>query len=128
MIFSATLTVQTDTEKEKKQRQQQRANKGQPHRRQRNGAESAANSLATIFEIIGLRPGHAVVDLSRNNGLALAEKLVETRVTCPTDDKDMYLWYFLLKYPGKAIVRWWLFYFKAMAVKILTTTTFRRCL
>lgn len=46
-----------------------------------------------------------MINLSSLHGKhKLAEGLVETRVVCPTDDKDLFLWYFLLKYPGKAVV------------------------
>jgi hypothetical protein len=52
-----------------------------------------------VFEICGLHANHATVDLSgMRNSKQLAAGLVETRVMCPTDEKDVFLWYFLLKY------------------------------
>jgi ATP-dependent RNA helicase DDX24/MAK5 len=105
MVFSATLAFKSQAERERQQKQAARRAKKQ-QQRDRAGSKGAASAepLDVLYDMVGLREDHVVVDLSRNKGAALADGLVEARVTCPTDDKDLYLWYFLLKYPGKTII------------------------
>ncbi|KIO19922.1 hypothetical protein M407DRAFT_30408 [Tulasnella calospora MUT 4182] len=47
-------------------------------------------------------PEPVVVDLSPDKGVV--STLQESKVQCTTQDKDVYLYYFLLRYPGKTLV------------------------
>ena len=47
-------------------------------------------------------PSPAVIDLTPGQGLP--EGLMETKIECVGKDKDLYLYYFLLRYPGRSLV------------------------
>ena len=62
----------------------------------------------------GIRKNHVVIDLtappaavqiSSRPQVAVASGVVETRVFCLADEKDAYLYYFLLKFPARTMVR-----------------------
>ncbi|KAM9355349.1 ATP-dependent RNA helicase DDX24 [Pholidichthys leucotaenia] len=60
------------------------------------------NKLEILMEKVGIKSKPKVIDLTRKE--ATVETLIETQIQCPKDDKDMYLYYFLLQYPGRTMV------------------------
>ncbi|XP_068110754.1 ATP-dependent RNA helicase DDX24 [Hyperolius riggenbachi] len=58
--------------------------------------------LESLMEKIGMKGKPKVIDLTRKQ--ATVETLTETRIHCATDEKDYYLYYFLLQYPGRTMV------------------------
>ncbi|NWI92164.1 DDX24 helicase, partial [Pitta sordida] len=58
--------------------------------------------LELLMEKIGIKGKPKVIDLTRKE--ATVETLTETRIHCNTNEKDYYLYYFLLQYPGRTMV------------------------
>ncbi|KAM8948832.1 ATP-dependent RNA helicase DDX24 isoform 1-T7 [Lycaon pictus] len=58
--------------------------------------------LDLFVQKIGMRGKPKVIDLTRNE--ATVETLTETKIHCETDEKDLYLYYFLMQYPGRTLV------------------------
>ncbi|XP_048829764.1 ATP-dependent RNA helicase DDX24 isoform X2 [Brienomyrus brachyistius] len=58
--------------------------------------------LESLMEKVGIKAKPKVVDLTRKE--ATVETLTETRIHCDKDEKDFYLYYFLLQYPGRTMV------------------------
>ncbi|XP_015720884.1 ATP-dependent RNA helicase DDX24 [Coturnix japonica] len=58
--------------------------------------------LEMLMEKVGIKGKPKVVDLTRKE--ATVETLMETRIHCDTNEKDYYLYYFLLQYPGRTMV------------------------
>lgn len=58
--------------------------------------------LDLLMQKIGMRGKPKVIDLTRNEGTV--ETLTETKIHCETDEKDWYLYYFLMQYPGRSLV------------------------
>ncbi|XP_068004933.1 ATP-dependent RNA helicase DDX24 [Melanerpes formicivorus] len=58
--------------------------------------------LELLMEKIGIKAKPKVIDLTRKE--ATVETLTETRIHCNTNEKDYYLYYFLLQYPGRTMV------------------------
>ncbi|NWV68056.1 DDX24 helicase, partial [Malurus elegans] len=58
--------------------------------------------LELLMEKVGIRGKPKVIDLTRKE--ATVETLTETRIHCNTNEKDYYLYYFLLQYPGRTMV------------------------
>lgn len=58
--------------------------------------------LEILMEKVGIKSKPKVIDLTRKE--ATAETLTETRIHCQKDDKDFFLYYFLLQYPGRTMV------------------------
>ncbi|KAK2167677.1 hypothetical protein LSH36_25g03069 [Paralvinella palmiformis] len=58
--------------------------------------------LEMLMVQIGMKPKPKVIDLTRSAGTA--ESLTEARINTTVDDKDIYLYYFLYKYPGRTLV------------------------
>ncbi|XP_005390422.1 PREDICTED: ATP-dependent RNA helicase DDX24 [Chinchilla lanigera] len=58
--------------------------------------------LDVLMQKIGMRGKPKVVDLTRNEGTV--ETLTETKIHCETGEKDFYLYYFLMQYPGRSLV------------------------
>ncbi|XP_036398077.1 ATP-dependent RNA helicase DDX24 [Megalops cyprinoides] len=88
-VFSATLTMvhQTPTrilQKKKGKKLDQRS------------------KLEILMEKVGIKAKPKVIDLTRKE--ATVETLTETRIHCDKDEKDFYLYYFLLQYPGRTMV------------------------
>ncbi len=61
-------------------------------------AQEKSNNFVSIFGMTNPK----VVDLSENRGTA--EKLMESRILCDTQEKDFYLYYLLVMYPGRTII------------------------
>nr|XP_023658146.1 ATP-dependent RNA helicase DDX24 [Paramormyrops kingsleyae] len=60
------------------------------------------DKLETLMEKVGIKAKPKVIDLTRKE--ATVETLTETRIHCDKDEKDFYLYYFLLQYPGRTMV------------------------
>ncbi|KAL2789556.1 ATP-dependent RNA helicase DDX24 [Daubentonia madagascariensis] len=58
--------------------------------------------LDLLMQKIGMRGKPKVIDLTRKE--ATVETLTETKIHCETDEKDFYLYYFLMQYPGRSLV------------------------
>uniref|UniRef100_A0A8C9LLD1 ATP-dependent RNA helicase n=1 Tax=Piliocolobus tephrosceles TaxID=591936 RepID=A0A8C9LLD1_9PRIM len=58
--------------------------------------------LDLLMQKIGMRGKPKVIDLTKNE--ATVEMLTETKIHCETDEKDFYLHYFLMQYPGCSLV------------------------
>lgn len=90
-IFSATLTLIHDTPKRVSLKRSRKKFK-----------LTQDKKIEDLIEIIGIREKHKIVDLSRK--LGTVETLTETRIHCRLDEKDLYLYYFLLLYPGRTLI------------------------
>ncbi|NWQ71040.1 DDX24 helicase, partial [Neopipo cinnamomea] len=88
-VFSATLTLvhQTPTRVLQKKNAKKMDKK---------------TKLELLMEKIGIKGKPKVIDLTRKE--AVVETLTETRIHCNTNEKDYYLYYFLLQYPGRTMV------------------------
>ncbi|CAJ1073675.1 ATP-dependent RNA helicase DDX24 [Xyrichtys novacula] len=60
------------------------------------------SKLEILMEKVGIKSKPKIVDLTRKE--ATVETLTETRIHCQKDEKDFYLYYFLLQYPGRTMV------------------------
>lgn len=58
--------------------------------------------LDLLMQKIGIRGKPKVIDLTRNEGTV--ETLTETKIHCEAEEKDFYLYYFLMQYPGRSLV------------------------
>uniref|UniRef100_A0A3B4B5E4 ATP-dependent RNA helicase n=1 Tax=Periophthalmus magnuspinnatus TaxID=409849 RepID=A0A3B4B5E4_9GOBI len=86
-IFSATLTLSYTLPTrvlQKKKRLDQRS------------------KLEILMEKVGIKTKPKVIDLTRKE--ATVETLTETQIHCQKEDKDYYLYYFLLQHPGRTMV------------------------
>ncbi|NWH28599.1 DDX24 helicase, partial [Grus americana] len=88
-VFSATLTLvhQTPTRVLQKKHAKKMDKK---------------TKLELLMEKVGIKGKPKVIDLTRKE--ATVETLTETRIHCNTNEKDYYLYYFLLQYPGRTMV------------------------
>ncbi|KAM4540630.1 ATP-dependent RNA helicase DDX24 [Fundulus diaphanus] len=89
-VFSATLTLahalpSRVLQKKKKKKQLDNRSK-----------------LEILIEKVGITSKPKVIDLTRKE--ATVETLTETLIWCQKDEKDFYLYYFLLRYPGRTMV------------------------
>lgn len=91
-VFSATLAFTHDPPK----RLQNKKQKQQP--KKLTGKEK----LKQIMEMIGTRPNPKVVDITSTKGTC--ETLQEMQINCPSNKKDYFMYYFLIKHPGRTIV------------------------
>ncbi|XP_070609478.1 ATP-dependent RNA helicase DDX24 [Erythrolamprus reginae] len=58
--------------------------------------------LEMLMQKVGIKGKPKVIDLTRKE--ATVETLTETRIHCDTEEKDYYLYYFLLQHPGRTMV------------------------
>lgn len=63
---------------------------------------NAETKLEALMQKVGIKGKPKVIDLSRKEGTV--ETLTETRIHCEIEEKDIYLYYFLLQYPGRNMV------------------------
>eukprot|EP00123_Amoebidium_parasiticum_P017639 comp23927_c0_seq1/m.42244 comp23927_c0_seq1/g.42244 ORF comp23927_c0_seq1/g.42244 comp23927_c0_seq1/m.42244 type:complete len:664 (-) comp23927_c0_seq1:73-2064(-) len=87
LVFSATLTLKVDKFVHKKPTQK--------------GGETT-QSLDVLKSKLSFRDDAEVIDLS--TGLGVAAALSEGCISCMTEEKDMYLYYILMRYPGRTII------------------------
>ncbi|GJE85511.1 DEAD/DEAH box helicase [Phanerochaete sordida] len=89
-VFSATLSK--DLQRNLKKRSYPNRKKNKP-----------ATTLDDLLLRLDFRdPEPEVIDLSPEGGVV--STLRESRIDCLTNDKDAYLYYFLLRYPGRSLV------------------------
>ncbi|XP_034050729.1 ATP-dependent RNA helicase DDX24 [Thalassophryne amazonica] len=60
------------------------------------------NKLQVLMEKVGIKSKPKIIDLTRKE--ATVETLTETQIHCQKDEKDFFLYYFLLQYPGRTMV------------------------
>ncbi|XP_062863101.1 ATP-dependent RNA helicase DDX24 [Trichomycterus rosablanca] len=60
------------------------------------------SKLELLMEKVGIKGKPKIIDLTRKE--ATVETLTETRIHCEKEEKDYYLYYFLLQYPGRTMV------------------------
>lgn len=60
------------------------------------------NKLEILMEKVGIKSKPKIIDLTRKE--ATVETLTETRIHCQKEEKDFYLYYFLLQHPGRTMV------------------------
>ncbi|XP_074516021.1 ATP-dependent RNA helicase DDX24 [Sebastes fasciatus] len=58
--------------------------------------------LEILMHKVGIKSKPKIIDLTRKE--ATVETLSETRIHCQKEEKDFYLYYFLLQYPGRTMV------------------------
>lgn len=58
--------------------------------------------LEILMEKVGIKSKPKIIDLTRKQ--ATVETLTETQIHCQKEEKDFYLYYFLLQYPGRTMV------------------------
>ncbi|BGP30029.1 ATP-dependent RNA helicase [Rhodotorula toruloides] len=93
-VFSATMS---------KELQLNLKRKGGPKKFVPKAVEGEMTSLDDLLELLDFRdPDPEIIDLSPEHGLV--ETVKECKVECLANEKDMYLYHFLLRYPGRTIV------------------------
>lgn len=96
-VFSATLSKALQTNLKRRRKLKQFTKKRHSKRKE------SATTLDELMDHIDFRdPSPAVIDLTPGQGLP--EGLMETKIECVGEDKDLYLYYFLLRYPGRSLV------------------------
>ncbi|XP_029315925.1 ATP-dependent RNA helicase DDX24 [Cottoperca gobio] len=87
-VFSATLTMACTLPKRVLQKKKKNLDQ--------------RNKLEVLMQKVGIKSKPKIVDLTRKE--ATVETLTETRIHCQKEEKDFYLYYFLLQYPGRTMV------------------------
>lgn len=96
-IFSATLSKALQVNLKRRRKLKQFAKKRHSKRKEN------ATTLDELMDRIDFRDqAPAVIDLTPAQGLP--QGLMETKIECVGKDKDLYLYYFLLRYPGRTLV------------------------
>ncbi|XP_063863620.1 ATP-dependent RNA helicase DDX24-like [Scylla paramamosain] len=88
-VFSATLTMVHSTPK-------------RMQLKKKVAKMTPSWKISQLAKLIGVKPHRKVVDVTRKVGTA--ESLTESRINCTKDQKDLYLYYFLKRYPGRTLV------------------------
>ncbi|XP_063968406.1 ATP-dependent RNA helicase DDX24-like isoform X1 [Lytechinus pictus] len=60
------------------------------------------DKLDSVMAKVGIREDAEVVDLTKREGTA--STLLESKIVCAVEEKDIYLFYFLRQYPGRTLV------------------------
>ncbi|KAF8527117.1 P-loop containing nucleoside triphosphate hydrolase protein [Gautieria morchelliformis] len=92
-VFSATMSKDL-------QRDLKRKGVSRSHTKRREDASSTLDDL--LMKLDFRDPEPMIIDLSPKGGRV--EGLQESKVECLTNDKDVYLYYFLLRHPGRSLV------------------------
>ncbi|CBQ67644.1 related to MAK5-ATP-dependent RNA helicase [Sporisorium reilianum SRZ2] len=96
-VFSATLSKALQINLKRRRKQKQFTKKRHSKRKEN------ATTLDELMDRVDFRDDSpAVIDLTPGQGLP--EGLMETKIECVGKDKDLYLYYFLLRYPGRSLV------------------------
>lgn len=90
-IFSATLSKDL----------QHNLKRGNRLRRQRKGQN--ASTLGDLLEAIDFRDDEPFM-IDQSTSTQIANDVMEVKAECLAKDKDLYLYYFLLRYPGRTLV------------------------
>uniref|UniRef100_A0A671QXA2 ATP-dependent RNA helicase n=1 Tax=Sinocyclocheilus anshuiensis TaxID=1608454 RepID=A0A671QXA2_9TELE len=69
---------------------------------QKKRKRTERSRLQLLMEKVGIKDKPKVIDLTRKQ--ATVETLTETRINCTKEEKDLFLYYFLLQYPGRSMV------------------------
>ncbi|KAI3601284.1 atp-dependent rna helicase mak5 [Moniliophthora roreri] len=95
-VFSATLSkeLQRNVKKRSRPKNQGKKKNSQP--------ATTLDDLVLRLDFRDPTGGPEVIDLSPDDGVV--DTLTESKVECLVTDKDMYLYYFLLCYPGRTLV------------------------
>ncbi|XP_077395214.1 ATP-dependent RNA helicase DDX24 [Festucalex cinctus] len=88
-VFSATLTMSHSLPMRLLQKKKKKK-------------EQPTDKVELLMEKVGIKSKPKVVDLTRKQ--ATVETLTETQIRCQKEDKDFFLYYFLLQYPGRTMV------------------------
>ncbi|CAF0845072.1 unnamed protein product [Adineta steineri] len=89
-VFSATLMLQPTT------------NNNENKKQKKKKKEDNQDKLATLISAVGMNAKPKIIDLTKKYGTA--ETLTEACVNCSLEDKDLYLYYFLILYPGRTLI------------------------
>ncbi|KAF5343466.1 hypothetical protein D9758_011860 [Tetrapyrgos nigripes] len=93
-VFSATLSK--DLQRNVKRR-------SRPKKLKKKGKPEPGSTLDDLLLRLDFRdPEPEVIDLSPKGGVV--STLTESKIECLSADKDVYLYYFLLRYPGRSLV------------------------
>lgn len=95
-VFSATLTLVHELPQYLKIKNVNRKRKMQ--------SETAEQKLQTLIEYFGISQPKIVDITPKQLTGGTAQKLTECRISCGREQKDLYLYYFLQKHPGRTIV------------------------
>ncbi|KAK0237853.1 ATP-dependent RNA helicase [Armillaria nabsnona] len=93
-VFSATLSK--DLQRNVKKRTRPRTGK------KKHGDKPASTLDELLLRLDFRDPEPEVIDLSPKGGVV--STLKESKIECLSADKDVYLYYFLLRYPGRSLV------------------------
>ncbi|KAK0494657.1 ATP-dependent RNA helicase [Armillaria luteobubalina] len=93
-VFSATLSK--DLQRNVKKRMRPRTGK------KKHGDKPASTLDELLLRLDFRDPEPEVIDLSPKGGVV--STLKESKIECLSADKDVYLYYFLLRYPGRSLV------------------------
>ncbi|KAJ1748418.1 ATP-dependent RNA helicase [Coemansia sp. RSA 1821] len=92
-VFSATLLKDMQLVARRQSSKTAKRNRGQPE----------PGSMEDLIERVGFQDAEpAFVDVTQ--ATATAQTLVETRIDCLANEKDYYLYYFLIRYPARTLV------------------------
>ncbi|XP_018026789.1 ATP-dependent RNA helicase DDX24 isoform X2 [Hyalella azteca] len=64
--------------------------------------EKSNAKLQHLAKMVGMKPSAKILDVTRKH--ATAQNLTECRINCEREEKDEYLFYFLVRHPGRTIV------------------------
>ncbi|TKY90475.1 hypothetical protein EX895_000473 [Sporisorium graminicola] len=96
-VFSATLSKALQINLKRRRKNKQFTKKRHSKRKEN------ATTLDELMDRVDFRDeSPAVIDLTPGQGLP--QGLMETKIECVGKDKDLYLYYFLLRYPGRSLV------------------------
>lgn len=94
-IFSATLTLMHELPQYLKSKNR--------NGKQRFKPESSEKKLQALIDYFGISQPK-VIDITTQITGGMAQNLTECRISCSHEQKDLYLYYFLQKHPGRTIV------------------------
>jgi len=97
-LFSATLAI-TEQGRQNLLRRAKKKRISKP-----KTDSTAPTTMDRIFELINFQTKPQIIDISSNKPKITAETLTETKILCLATEKDRYLYYFLLRYPGRTLV------------------------
>ena len=104
-IFSATLAMEAIGSSSKKKYNKKKKKNKQKGTKGSGGSGGGEDSrLARIITQCRLRGQPFSVDLTPENGSALAAGLTERRIVCTTGEKDAHLFYLLKRHAGRTLV------------------------
>ncbi|XP_055372433.1 ATP-dependent RNA helicase DDX24 [Condylostylus longicornis] len=92
-VFSATLTLVHDIPDHLRKKNQ--------NRKLKLVKDTPGLKIQKLVEELGISQPK-IVDITRSE--QTAQNLTESRILCPIDEKDYYLYYFLQRHPGRTIV------------------------